>query len=198
MFKRHLSEVSPDNIFPEAINLRYKEKYWDYTYVCINYKDGQTYKELTIDDPYFNLFNIGYSLRECWHNCPYTTTHRYSDITLADFWGYKAHSYKMSDFLKGTSLVLINSDKGEKLFEMIKDKLVCEESNLIVAKSGNKSLSEPFQLDETSKLDFWKDYENGMSVVELNAKYTKGKFTLPKLLRLKRMKKKIEWVWMHE
>ena len=43
------------------------------------------------------------------------------DITLADFWGYRSFNYKTRNKEKGISCCIINSDKGMKAFNEIKN-----------------------------------------------------------------------------
>lgn len=68
-----------------------------------------------------NLFMHGYLsnnlyIRPSCGNCDFKGVPRHSDITLADFWGIEAEL----DDDQGTSLVLVNSEKGKKLFEQTK------------------------------------------------------------------------------
>ncbi len=185
------------NLFHKKINnvnLRYKDPYWDYSFVKIDFVDGTKYQVRTIYDDYFNLFNVGYSLRESCHECRYTTLHRESDITLADFWGYKAHNFKSINYNKGTSLIIINSRKGQELINLVKKTIYVEKSNIDTAIRGNKCLKEPFKIDEQKLAEFWHDYENGMTVKELNQKYTAGTFTLPKHLVLRRNINRFRWI----
>ena len=196
MWKQYIKEINKEckkirNVF---FRRKDKDKYWDYPFVCVEYEDGSRYDKRTIDDPYFNLFNIGYSLRESCHKCKYTTTYRRGDITLADFWAYKIKKFKMRDYQKGTSLVLINSDKGEKLFDLIKGYIIWDEDTLQSAKNGNKCLSQPFEIDELKQTEFWKDYNYGKSIKKLDEKYTKQVFKLPNLLTLRRIRNRFRWL----
>ncbi len=177
------------------IKLRSKEPYWDYCYVNIMFEDGSQYKSLTVDDPYFNLFNIGYTLRPSCHECRYACLNRESDITLADFWGYMPSNFKMRDYNKGTSLVLANSNKGKELFEKIEKELVYEKASLQIAISGNKSLKEPYRLPESVLNGFWKDYEDGLSLRELNSKYCAKRFSVPNYITLRRIYYKWKWLF---
>ena len=176
------------------VRLRYKDPYWDYCYVRIDFDEGKPYQELTINDDYFNLFNIGFSLRESCHECLYASTYRQSDITLADFWGYSAHSFKTRNYNRGTSLILVNSENGQKVIESIKNNIFIEEISLEKAKKGNKCLSESFKLDQTKLDAFWSDYNCGMNVHDLNEKYCAHTFVLPKHLWLRRLYNKYKWL----
>jgi coenzyme F420-reducing hydrogenase beta subunit len=56
------------------------------------------------------------------YNCPFKNFKSNSDIQIGDFWGV---SNEYSDFAdnKGISAVFVKTDKGEKLFNKIKDKI---------------------------------------------------------------------------
>lgn len=79
------------------------------------------------DDKYVNSHNnnsfikaflTDLCLRSSCYNCCSKTLHRNSDITLADFWKVKEVYPEMYDN-KGTSLVSINSKKGQIIFNKI-------------------------------------------------------------------------------
>lgn len=49
--------------------------------------------------------------------CHFANTQRPSDITIADFWGWEKTDPEFNKDNKGVSLVLVNTEKGRKLFE---------------------------------------------------------------------------------
>lgn len=194
-FKRFLNEISGEyNKKITNVRLRYKSPYWDYCSVRIDFEDGTDYRKYTVDDPYFTLFNIGYSLRESCHTCKYTSSHREGDITLADFWGYQPSCFKMRNYNKGISVLAANSDKGIDLFDKIKNSLNFEAVSLEAAFKTNKSFSEPYAIAKEKLNDFWNDYDNGLSTDKLCKKYVTKPFRLPNLLFLRRLKKRYNWV----
>lgn len=194
-FIRFLNEISTGyNKKISNVRLRYKSPYWDYCSVRIDFEDGTHYQKYTVDDPYFTLFNIGFSLRESCHNCIYTTTHREGDITLADFWGYVPSGFKMRNYNKGISVFAVNTDKGSILFDKIKKYLNFEAVSIEAALKTNKSFSEPFVIAKEKLDDFWNDYTNGLSIGKLCSKYVTKPFKLPNLLFLRRLKKRYNWV----
>lgn len=56
-------------------------------------------------------------------NCHFTNTKRPSDITIADFWGWEKTDSAFNADNKGVSLVLLNTEKGRKLFEAVQDRM---------------------------------------------------------------------------
>lgn len=67
----------------------------------------------------YRFYNELMFRRSC-GNCYFAALNRPSDITLADFWGYEKTGTLINDDLKGLNLVMVNSDKGNYLFEKIK------------------------------------------------------------------------------
>lgn len=194
MLEKQFREMGTSNPV-KNVTFRYKNPYWDYFHMKYDLSDGSEVKVLGVNDEYFHLFNIGDSIRSSCHECHYTSTYRQGDITLADFWGYSSNSLKMSRFYQGLSLVLVNTPKGEELFDKIKQRLVYEASSLEIAKRGNQCLSKPFKIDEDILDSFWKDYEAGMSLPELSKKYAPNKYKRPNLLWLRHIKNQYKWMF---
>ncbi len=67
-------------------------------------------------DKYLRIFLHDTALRRSCYCCPAKGRERHSDITLADFWGVEEIAPEYFDD-KGTSLVCVNSDRGERLLD---------------------------------------------------------------------------------
>ncbi|MCM1450217.1 MAG: Coenzyme F420 hydrogenase/dehydrogenase, beta subunit C-terminal domain [Clostridiales bacterium] len=106
------------------------------------------------------------SVRESCSNCPFTNTSRIGDITVGDFWGLPKDS-KFEDNL-GTSLVYVNSDKGVKLLETIKDSVIVEPKTL--NESIQPQLISPIKLNNKRK-QFLHDYISG-GFIKVAKKYS--------------------------
>ena len=98
------------------------------------------------DDPYMQAFLRNTSLRESCYNCQFKKKHRISDITLADFWGIENVAPEMDDD-KGTSLVIVNSEKGKQIFEQIKDKIIYKQVDFEEAIRYNPSMTKSVKPD---------------------------------------------------
>lgn len=101
-------------------------------------------KEDDMTNPYMRSFMTGASLRDNCFICPYARTERIADITLADFWGIGRFIYSKMMDVNGTSLVLINTKKGESLFKTVNPLLEIEKHSIEEAKKFNKCLYRPF------------------------------------------------------
>lgn len=69
------------------------------------------------------LFYKHIMFRKSCGNCHFTNTRRPSDITIADFWGWEKTDSAFNADNKGVSLVLLNTEKGRKLFEAVQDRM---------------------------------------------------------------------------
>ena len=115
-------------------------------------KDG---REKSISD-YVSIFYNKCALRPSCHECPYATSERQVDLTIGDFWGIEE---VMPDFYssEGNSLVLIHTEKGQGLFEKIKDKVEWRESSINDCLQPN--LVHP--TEKSPKRDeFWRNYHS--------------------------------------
>lgn len=77
------------------------------------------------EDPYMQMFLRDYCLRPSCYNC-IAKQIKMADLTIADFWGINDVAPEMNDG-NGTSLVLIRTGKGMRVFETISDKLKLKE-----------------------------------------------------------------------
>ena len=66
------------------------------------------------------LFYQHIMFRRSCGKCHFANTKRPSDITIADFWGWEKTDPNINKDDKGVSLILINTDKGRRLFEAVR------------------------------------------------------------------------------
>lgn len=123
------------------------------------------------EDSYSLGFLHNVFLRTCCHGCTSKGIQRFSDYTVADYWGLgKEQEYKeWEQRERGISMLAINSDKGRFLFEEIKRLLVYEERSITEASKGNSAYQESCRQSFNSK-SFWKDWGK-MSWNEISKKY---------------------------
>lgn len=98
--------------------------------------------------PYLYSFMYGYTSRYACYNCKFAKIPRQGDITLGDFWGVKDF-FPDIDTTKGVSLITINTNKGDLLWEEVKDNCEHLKSSLKNGSKNNKSLicvSKPHKL----------------------------------------------------
>ena len=114
---------------------------WKKNNIKIEFYNG----EVLYSDIFNDLFYKGFIrvkslyLRESCYNCSFKNFPRVADITIGDFWGVR----KKYDDNKGTSLIMVNSQKGKKLFNGIKNDINAYPENLDNAIKGNPAILTP-------------------------------------------------------
>ena len=134
----------------DKVLFRYKQeigidKKWDTQGMSILFDDGTSYKGTRAGDIYMRAFLCELLSRSSCDECKFTKLNRVSDLTLGDFWGIedKFPEYAIQN-TAGTSMVLVDSVKGDKLIQKIKKELgneVLEFVDLEIAPKKNIPLN---------------------------------------------------------
>jgi len=144
-----------------AIKDKNKEHGWHSLARKVTFENGQTYYGEGHEDDYRRGYHMNVFERPSCYECKFKGFPRISDITLGDFWGIDKVDSSLEQNL-GTSLIMINSKKGEHFFEGIKDKLVVKQFRLEDIITGNKTailggkLPYPTQIN---RRDFFEDLD---------------------------------------
>ena len=103
------------------------------------------------------------------YDCKFKGFPRIADITLADFWGIEKVNRSMEKNL-GTSLVLLNSQKGVRFFERFHARLHCFPVAFDSILAGNPALTRPLDPPRVDRAQFFRDLD-AMSFTQLADKY---------------------------
>lgn len=104
------------------------------------------------------------------YECKFKGYPRISDITLGDFWGVEKVAKTIKDKDLGTSLVMVNSEKGRLFFEKVKAKIRWEAVSLKSIEPGNIALLKPIEPTKVDRVAFFKDLDT-MTFTQLCEKY---------------------------
>lgn len=131
--KEYINDDDVDNI-----TFRYMNS-WDF----IKWKNKVIkYKSSYTKDYYFQAFLNSLIYRDNCYHCVYAQEKRVSDLTIGDFWGLDRT--KLKNNLPGkVSVVMINSEIGERLFENAKSLFNFEERPISEGIDGNAQLRRP-------------------------------------------------------
>jgi len=141
-YQSYVEEIAKGRKVRE-VNFRDKSVFGWSTPVTIRFADGSAYNAAWDKNKWNEAFLGGIINRECCGSCHYARRERIGDITLGDFWQVHKWDGACNDG-KGTSLVLVNSGQGRKLFEQIRDKCkLCKETPLDFAVQYNGQLAHP-------------------------------------------------------
>ena len=93
-------------------------------------------------DPYYDAFLNSKTYRESCYVCPYSQKLRPGDITIGDFWGIEKEIPEFNN-INGVSAVLVNSNKGKKLFDEIASEIEFIKVSPEVLIKNNGNLNKP-------------------------------------------------------
>lgn len=103
--------------------------------------------------------------RICCYSCKYSSVKRVSDITIGDYWNIEKVMPEINS-KNGYSVCLINTIRGNKFFDNVKDKLYYYETTLEDAVKGNGNLSSPCPMPSDRKDIYYRIKKEGWAQVE--------------------------------
>lgn len=141
-----------------AIKDKNKDHGWHSLARKITFESGAIYYGEGHEDDYRRGYHLNVFERPSCYDCKFKGIPRISDITLGDFWGIASVDPSLEQNL-GTSLIMINSKKGEAFFNTIKEKLIVKKFTLDDVLPGNQTAIMGEKLDYPSNInraDFFK------------------------------------------
>lgn len=136
-YKDEKQNTYNDNL--KDINFRSKTNGWKKFSMSFGLEHSENvYTRWFNEDDYGKSFITNIFLRECCYSCAFKDGQRYADISLGDFWK-SPPPYDGEDM--GNSLILCNTQKGEKLFKAVVPRLFTAEVDIEDALPGNYALT---------------------------------------------------------
>lgn len=135
-YRRYLDDLVSEYGAPiKNVWVKNKEFGWHSLGIRIDFSNGQTYMRPALEDEFGKQYLINNrNIRPSCFSCDYKGGKRKSDITIGDFWGLDES--ELDDNL-GLSAVIINSEKGERLFGHIKEKCTYKKMTIDDVIKGN-------------------------------------------------------------
>jgi len=131
---------------------------------------------------WFDMYYDHVLFRESCFNCKYSTIYRNSDFTIGDCWGVEKTDFKSMN-INGTSLVIVRSDVGKRIFKELGEEI----KSLRVNKDKIMQPSLMHPVNKGSRYDkFWKDFS-----INSNKCIDKYFFPSKRVLLMKRIKMKV-------
>lgn len=140
-FRKHIEELEEQyDSKVKLVQLKNKKTGWQSLATYVEFENGKIYHQDKNSSPWVKGFvgGGGLYMRSSCHDCKYRGLPRISDITIGDFW--KIHGMTEKDMFKGISSVMINSKKGQEMFDTIKDEVIFERRNLDELLDGNPAI----------------------------------------------------------
>lgn len=137
----------------------------------VTFEGNNRIKIYGINALYTEAFNANALFRKSCYSCKYSSMNRMGDCTIADFWGIGRYGIPFRhDVMKGVSLVITNTAKGNRILHQLSD-IFLEERNLKEALIENHNLKFPTPL-HPKRDDIVSDFiRPDISLDEINIRY---------------------------
>lgn len=186
LWEKYLSELESKNQTKTTqVSFRNKRYGWRLFSMFVEFEEKKEYCKIHKEDSYMRFFLDNISLRPSCYDCSVKRADRVSDFTLADFWSCRSLEPELDDD-KGISLVLVHSQKGQKLLDEVKEDIFLKEVDVKAVTERNTAFLHSPKMP-TQRDSFMKDM-NQLSYKDLCKKYAKK---LPLKTRIKLLLKKI-------
>lgn len=157
IFKKYIDFQSHNNN-ASVTKLRFRDKFYGYRFPSVNigFNNNQSNYHRGIEsDPWLRAFFTGICNRPSCHSCSFKKQYRISDITLWDCFDYEDRFPNMSPNM-GASNVLIQSSKGQQLFDKVYESFFVEpvETNIQISRIKEMTQSTPLN---SQRSQFFRD-----------------------------------------
>ena len=151
------------------VKAKNKELGWRNLTRKVVFDNGAVYYGVSMEDDFRRGYHTNVYCRPSCYTCQYKGFPRMSDITIADYWGIEKVDPNLDNNI-GTSMILLNSKKGEDFFELVKDKLEYRETSFQSILPGNPALVSPLSPAKIDREQFFIDLDKG-TFEEVTEKY---------------------------
>ena len=139
-----------------SIKAKNKELGWRNLTRKVVFDNGKSYYGVLMDDDFRRGYHTGVFCRPSCYNCQYKGFPRMADITIADYWGIEKIDGNLDNNI-GTSMVLLNSQKGVDYFEKIKGQLEYRHTPFSSILPGNRALTKSLKPSTINREHFFSD-----------------------------------------
>lgn len=140
-------------------------------YTLAHFKQKGSVRIQKNENSFLTGFYRGIFMRECCHDCQAKGLQRYTDFTVADFWGLGKEKpfTQWEQRALGISMLALNTKEAAGFFDSFKDKMEYEIRSISEASSSNHPYYKSAKKNPQTA-SFWKDWQK-MSWDELSLKY---------------------------
>lgn len=169
------------------IKAKNKEHGWRSLARKVVFDNGKEYFGEGHEDHYRRGYHGNYFERPACYDCPFKGVPRIADLTLADFWGVENVAPKLDNNL-GTSMIWVNTEKGQRYLDEIKGKMELKEFAFAdVEKYNHDAIWGGIEMPDVDRAQMFRDMD-AMRFDEVANKY----FPNAKMVQRKSLKKRIK------
>lgn len=172
------------------VKAKNKELGWRNLTRKVTFANGESYYGVLMEDDFRRGYHTNVFCRPSCYDCQFKGFPRIADITIADYWGIERIDKNLDNDI-GTSMILLNSKKGETYFQLAKNSLEYKETPFDSIFRGNVALRKSIELAKIDRKSFFNDLnEQGFDYVcqkyfPFRSRNTKGiKRTIKTIIKL--------------
>lgn len=140
------------------VKAKNKELGWRNLTRKVIFDNQKVYYGVKMDDDFRRGYHTNVFCRPSCYTCQYKGFPRMADITIGDFWGIENVDKSLDNNI-GTSLILINSDKGMEYFNASSSELEWKECAFESILKGNIALTAPISAPKINRDNFFNDID---------------------------------------
>ena len=140
ILEKYKQEFLKNKTNEKIININFRSKLigWNSSHIVTDiYTNKQLHSLKKIN--YMKAFLCNATINTSCLDCQFNKIPRIADITIGDFWGVDEYDSSLND-KKGTSIILINNEKGQNLLNKVETRCELQEVPLEAAKKRNPNL----------------------------------------------------------
>ncbi len=142
------------------VKAKNKELGWRELTFKATFENGKSYYGTgTVDNFTRGYLRSGIFCRPSCYTCDFKSAHHRADITLGDFWGLEMVAPELDDD-KGASLLICNTEKGQELFNSVKEQCLWKKVLFSEVLERNHHLLHSLKHPDVSRDAFFKDVDD--------------------------------------
>lgn len=174
VYKSYLEILkNKNNSEVSSLSFRDKSVSWKTYNFKACFKNNKEFNEVAGNNIYMKGFLSDIYLRPSCYDCKFKKPVTSADLTLADYWGVQNIHPEFDDD-KGTSLILVNTQKGQDIFNKISIDMDVLKTDLDYALSNNQSIVRPVKRN-TKREKFFRELRDN-NLEKVITKYTEPDF----------------------
>lgn len=141
------------------VKAKNKELGWRNLTRKVTFANGQSYYGVLMEDDFRRGYHTNVFCRPSCYKCQFKGFPRIADITIADYWGIEKVDKNLDNNI-GTSMILLNSRKGESYFEKMKSLIEYRETPFEAIFGGNVALTKSLKPAKIDRKSFFEDLDS--------------------------------------
>lgn len=132
IFKQYI-EYLEDKYNSKVVDFKFRGKKHNFkgSMIYVTFENGEVIEEVAFYNNYNRVYANSIISRKSCYNCEFIKDNKITDLTIGDYWGIENYFPKFAKQNKnGISVLKVNTEKGQSIFDNIKADFITKESNV--------------------------------------------------------------------